>query len=185
MKNAIRLLAALQLVACTTSSLPSSGFDGGPSFDVPGLDSSPADSFSAPDTRPVPFDAGRPFQPDASPPPDVGPRDAAVIDSGPPDAEPIACMPEGSYAATPFADNPSICDMAGVTSCSVAASGTPGSLSLRCAGVSAECVLLPNCTCSGITMFAGIPIDVRVNFAVGIATFSAVGMACDYTLTMR
>lgn len=194
MKNAILVLSALQMGACATSTTPLDGIDGGPRLDAATFDVPSRDSFSNPDA--AVRDAG-PLGPDAGLVPDTGaldagPRDSGPVrfdagrrDTGPLDGGPAMCMPEGIYAATPRPTNPDICASAGLTSCIVTSGATPAFVNLDCAGVTLECALTAGCRCTGSTVFAGIPIDARIDFDMGTATFMAAGMECDFRITLR
>ncbi|MFT5354596.1 MAG: hypothetical protein ACI9KE_001803 [Polyangiales bacterium] len=186
---AVRYALVLSLLitgACATSSAPG-GVDAGrfdaPAFDVPVLFDSPAA-----------FDAGAPDV--FTPRPDTGPRDAgpAELDAGPPerdagrpDTGPRVdgglCTPDGSYETTPDPSNPAVCSSAGVEQCRVGSAGS--NVRLTCGRISSECTLDDDCTCSGRTNFAGVDIDVFVDFDMGLITFSAMGQACNFTLARR
>lgn len=60
------------------------------------------DAGSAPSDAAMPRDAGVPFPPkDAGAPPDAGPRDAGVVDAGPPPPSPKDWPPETEMVETP------------------------------------------------------------------------------------
>ncbi|MFK8002216.1 MAG: hypothetical protein AB8H86_21655 [Polyangiales bacterium] len=181
-------------IACSTSTTPLDGVDGDViSPDAPGADGGPGsdagpgfDAAPEPDVAvPPAFDAGAPGV-DAGPPGfdagfDAGPMGS---DAGPmgSDAGPVMCMPVGSYSVTPLAMNPALCDMVPLASCSVSATADPDVYVVDCEGISGDCEITPACTCSGMTMFSGIPIEVSVDFAMSTATFSALGTLCSYAL---
>lgn len=182
-------------IACSTSTTPfdevdgdvmspdAPGADGGPGFDVgPGFDAAPESDVAVPPT----FDAGPGV--DAGPPGvDAGPGfDAGPMgtDAGPigTDAGPVMCMPVGTYRLMPSPTNPALCEMVPVASCNVSVTADPDVYTVDCAGISGECEITPACTCSGMTMLSGIPIEVFVDFAMSSATFSAVGTMCSFAL---
>lgn len=169
-------------VGCTTSSVPSTGFDGGfdaPAFDAPRFDVPRPDVFSFPDAGPR--DAGPPPFDGGPPPFDGGP---IIVDAGSDAFGPPMCATNGTYDLVSLPGNPSLCSIVG-SSCVVSRRGSASALAVTCNGSRLECELEGECDCRGTTQVAGFGVSVDISFLRQVARFSGQGVVCSFGIALR